>query len=42
VASSLKIKLDRDARRRKVVILKWFDENWAEIEPVLPLIILEE
>jgi hypothetical protein len=34
-ASRLHIKLDRDARRRKVVMLKWFEENWALIRPLL-------
>jgi hypothetical protein len=41
VADRLNITLDRDARRRKIVLLKWFDENWPLIEPLLPEIILE-
>jgi hypothetical protein len=41
VANHLNIKLDRDARRRKIVLLKWFDENWAAIQPLLHNIALE-
>lgn len=33
VASQLKIYIDRDARRRKCVLIKWFDENWNKIGP---------
>lgn len=33
VASCLKIYIDRDARRRKSVLIKWFDENWNRIAP---------
>ncbi|EAY12996.1 hypothetical protein TVAG_077330 [Trichomonas vaginalis G3] len=32
------IKVSRDAKRRKVVLLKWFDENWASIKPVLAMV----
>jgi hypothetical protein len=28
--------LDREAKRRKEVLIKWFDENWAPIEGFLP------
>jgi hypothetical protein len=41
VAERVPIRLDRDARRRKTVIVKWFQENWMLIEPLLPSIILE-
>jgi hypothetical protein len=31
----LNIYLDREASRRKVVLMKWFDENIMDIEPFL-------
>jgi hypothetical protein len=40
-ASRLGIRLDRDARRRKVVMIKWFQEHWAALQPLLRLVILE-
>jgi hypothetical protein len=42
VAKKLDIRLDRDARRRKIVMIKWFEENWAAVEPLLSKIILED
>jgi hypothetical protein len=30
--------LSRDARRSFVVLLKWFDDKWSWIDPILPLI----
>jgi hypothetical protein len=41
-ANRLSIRLDRDARRRKVVMVKWFQENWASIEPLLHEIVLDQ
>ena len=41
LSNSLKIKLDRDAKRRKIVLVKWFEENWSYIEPVLRYIVLD-
>jgi hypothetical protein len=41
LAAQLNLRLDRDARRRKVVMIKWFQENWIRLEPVLGHIILE-
>jgi hypothetical protein len=35
------IRLDRDATRRKIVMVKWFEENWAAIYPLLPHIRLD-
>ena len=35
-----KILVDRDARRDHRVLLKWFDENWDFVEPVLKLSVL--
>lgn len=40
VAMRAHLRLDRDARRRKVVILKWFEENWHFVQPLLPMIVL--
>jgi hypothetical protein len=42
VAQRLRIKLDRDARRRKTVMIKWFDENWQFILPILRFVVLDE
>jgi hypothetical protein len=42
VAETLRIKLDRDARRRKAVMIKWFEEHWIEIQPLLWYIKLED
>lgn len=42
IADTASIKLDRDAKRRKNVLLKWFDEHWSEITPYLDYIVLEE
>jgi hypothetical protein len=41
VAEKLEIKLDRDARRRKTVMIKWFEENWGLIQPLLHLVVLD-
>jgi hypothetical protein len=41
VARKLQITFDRDARRRKIVTIKWFEENWAQIEPLLSEIELD-
>ena len=38
----LSINLDREAKRRREVLIKWFDENFEKIEPYLKLIILEK
>lgn len=29
------IQLDRDAKRRKVVLVKWFEEHWDQISPII-------
>lgn len=34
IAERKRLTLDRDAKRRKTVLLKWFDENWEHIFPV--------
>ena len=36
------IKLDRDARRRKSVIIKWYQDNWAVISGYLKYVVLED
>jgi hypothetical protein len=41
LAQSTNIKLDRDAKRRKAVLIKWFEENWTTIEPFLDYVVLE-
>lgn len=40
IAKHAGIKLDRDAKRRKCVLLKWFDENWEKIYPFLDYVVL--
>lgn len=42
LASSANIKLDRDAKRRKTVLIKWFLENWSAIQPFLDFVVLED
>jgi hypothetical protein len=41
IAQRLDIKADRDARRRKSVMIRWFDENWVQIQVILHIIVLE-
>lgn len=36
------VKLDRDARRRKSVILKWYQDNWAQISKYIKYVVLED
>jgi hypothetical protein len=33
-------KISRDAHRSFPVLIKWFQDNWQQIEPILPLITL--
>ena len=42
IADKAQIKLDRDAKRRKNVLIKWFAENWDIISPFLDYIVLED
>jgi hypothetical protein len=42
LANHAKLKLDRDAKRRKTVLLKWFEENWAALQPFLDYVALED
>lgn len=41
ISGHVGIHLDRDAKRRKIVLVKWFDENWPVIEPYLQYVVLE-
>lgn len=41
VSQKAGITLDRDAQRRKIVIIKWFEENLPIVQPLLPSIVLE-
>lgn len=40
ISIHLGIKLEREARRRFPSLIKWFDDNWASIEPNLKFLIL--
>lgn len=42
LAQNAGIKLDRDAKRRKSVLIKWFEENWNAIQPFLAYVVLED
>jgi hypothetical protein len=42
LARHANIKLDRDAKRRKAVLIKWFNENWTQLQPWLDFVVLEE
>jgi hypothetical protein len=35
LSEQLHILLDREAFRRKRVLVKWYDENWAQVEPFI-------
>ncbi|OHT05398.1 hypothetical protein TRFO_06001 [Tritrichomonas foetus] len=42
LANNASLKLDRDAKRRKSVLIKWFEENWSAIQPFLDYVVLED
>ena len=42
LAQNANLKLDRDAKRRKSVLIKWFSENWANIAPIIDYVSLED
>lgn len=42
LSQTANVKLDRDAKRRKTVLIKWFQENWAAISPYLDYVVLED
>lgn len=39
---NLPLKVDREAKRRKEVLIKWFDENYTDLQPHLKTIVLED
>ena len=41
LATAAGLTIDRDAKRRKSVLIKWFDENWITISPFLNYVVLE-
>lgn len=41
LAVQSRVKLDRDARRRKAVLIKWYEENWGKISHFLQFIVLD-
>jgi hypothetical protein len=42
LAAQANVRLDRDAKRRKSVLIKWFEENWTAVEPFLQYVVLED
>lgn len=42
VSKTIHISLDRDAKRRKIVLYKWFDEHWNQIQPYIQYIRLSD
>ena len=42
IASQIGVKVDREAKRRKEVLIKWYDENIEPIIEIMPLIKLED
>jgi hypothetical protein len=42
LAKQAKLMLDRDAKRRKTVLIKWFEENWEAIRPHLDQVAFED
>lgn len=41
VSEKTSVELDREAKRRKSVLLKWFDDNWDQILPTLQFVRLD-
>lgn len=42
IADYAKLNIDRDAKRRKSVLLKWFEEHWQNVSPYLDYVVLED
>jgi hypothetical protein len=42
LGAQLGITVDREAKRRKEVLIKWFDENWERIKEIWPQIELRD
>lgn len=38
ISKKISVELDREAKRRKSVLLKWFDDNWEQILPILQFV----
>jgi hypothetical protein len=41
IADAIQIRPDRDGRRRKIAMIKWLDDNWALIHPLLCSVVFE-
>ena len=37
MATKVNIRLGRDEKRRKCVLVKWFNDNWSKLEPMLKM-----
>ena len=35
ISSAKQLKIDRDAKRRKDVLVKWFEDNWSDVYPFI-------
>ena len=42
LANQANVKLDRDAKRRKSVLIKWFHENWPALQQYMEYVFLED
>jgi hypothetical protein len=42
LSARLNLKIDREAKRRKEVLIKWYDENFRAISEILPYVYLED
>ena len=42
VAKTANLRIDRDAKRRKIVLMKWFEENWSIVSSYMRFIVLED
>jgi hypothetical protein len=42
ICSEIGIQVDREAKRRKEVLIKWFDENYSAIRGILSKIEMED
>jgi hypothetical protein len=42
LGAEIGVKVDREAKRRKEVLIKWFDENYSSIQNILSTIQMED
>jgi hypothetical protein len=42
IGTEIGVKVDREAKRRKEVLIKWFDENYPSIQNILAAIQMED